>query len=102
MTRTLSRSLLLSVAALALAACGGKAKPAAPPTEAGDTGGAATDDPPAETPPADRVCCESFGYGAQMVPCCQSYAWTTAAECTVPPGLVGGGKQVVADDKCGS
>lgn len=99
----MSRSLLLSIAALALAACGGKARPAAPPTEAGDTGGAATaGDPPAETAPADRVCCESFGYGAQMVPCCQSYAWTTAAECTVPPGMVGGGKQVVADDKCGS
>lgn len=99
MTKTRSHAVLLTIAALTLAACGGKdqaptQEPAAP-----------ADPQPAATPPseaaADKVCCESFGYGAQMVKCCESYEWTTAAACTVPPGFVGGGKQVVAADKCG-
>lgn len=94
-------SVAMSVAlGLSLAACGGKSAPPAPPTPTeteghADTGG--------EMPADDtsRVCCESFGYGAQMVKCCESYAWTTAEECTVPEGLVGGGKQVVSGDHCG-
>ncbi|HVV84376.1 MAG TPA: hypothetical protein VHE35_15015, partial [Kofleriaceae bacterium] len=49
---------------------------------------------------AKQVCCESFGYGAQMVKCCETYAWTAADACVAPAGLVGGGKDVVSDDKC--
>lgn len=57
---------------------------------------------PATDPAAPaQVCCESFGYGAQMVKCCESYAWTTPEACTVEEGFVGGGKAVVSDDKCG-
>lgn len=56
--------------------------------------------PPAET--TDRVCCESFGYGARMVECCQRVEWTTAAACTVSPGHVGGGRRVVDNARCAS
>jgi hypothetical protein len=100
MIKTLSHAALLTIAAFALAACGGKAKaPAQPPADAPTSDAPTTAPPPAEA--AAKVCCESFGYGAQMVQCCESYEWTTAEACTVPPGFVGGGKQVVAADKCG-
>ncbi|MFH0956950.1 MAG: hypothetical protein V1813_03735 [Candidatus Aenigmatarchaeota archaeon] len=48
----------------------------------------------------ETVCCESYGYGAQMTKCCETYAWTTAAECTVPEGFVGGGKNYLPDSYC--
>lgn len=64
-------------------------------------------DPPAATDPAapaakteGQVCCESFGYGAMMAKCCESYSWTAPGECVVPEGMVGGGRAVVADEKC--
>lgn len=53
------------------------------------------------SPPASElVCCESFGYGAQMVKCCESYQWTSPDACVVPPNHVGGGKQVVDSQLC--
>jgi hypothetical protein len=93
-------SLIVSFLAFTLAACGDKAAPAPTPTEppaATPTAPAAT---PAEPAPAAQVCCESFGYGAQMVKCCETYAWTAADACVVAPGMVGGGKDVVDDSKC--
>ena len=54
--------------------------------------------PPTPSPAAE-VCCESFGYGAQMVKCCESYAWTPAEAC-VDPGMPGGGKAIVDDALC--
>ncbi len=48
----------------------------------------------------ELICCESFGYGAEMVKCCETYEWTTAEECTVPEDFVGGGKAVVEDSYC--
>ncbi len=48
----------------------------------------------------ELICCESFGYGAEMVKCCETYEWTTAEECAVPEAFVGGGKQVVDDSYC--
>jgi len=92
------RPLLLGLA-LALTACGAKAAPApvaAPSDPATEPDGTADE---TATEPA-QVCCESFGYGAQMVKCCESYAWTAPDACVVPEGLVGGGKAVVADDLC--
>ncbi|MCP4624808.1 MAG: hypothetical protein GY850_14975 [bacterium] len=64
--------------------------------------------PCAETPencpqdclPNERVCCESFGYGASMEVCCESYEWTTPEECVVPDDFVGGGKKIVSDAFC--
>jgi hypothetical protein len=57
---------------------------------------------PKDGPTSDeQVCCESFGYGAMMVKCCESYEWTTRSECAVPEQHVGGGKQVVEAGKCG-
>jgi hypothetical protein len=47
-----------------------------------------------------EVCCESYGFGARMVKCCEKYQWTTAEECVVPEGFVGGGKQVVDGSMC--
>lgn len=56
------------------------------------------------TPPApeasELVCCESYGFGAMMAKCCETYAWTKPTECSVPEGFTGGGKQVVDDGKC--
>jgi hypothetical protein len=94
-------TIAMVAAALALASCGkgsGPKEPAAPSADPAGDGG--DPDAPAAEPGADRVCCESFGYGAGMEKCCESYAWTTAAECTIPPGFVGGGKNVVTDDRC--
>lgn len=71
---------------LLLAACP-KSDPASTPPDA-----------PVDTPA--QVCCESFGYGAQMVKCCESYAWTAPDACVVSPELVGGGKAVVDDARC--
>lgn len=48
----------------------------------------------------NMVCCESYGYGAQMVKCCETYEWTLPEECTVPEGFVGGGKEIVSDEFC--
>ena len=117
MLRT-STAALVAALVLAVAACGGKSStpPASPTGGSGDTmpagdgttGGSdgATGDvtTPDGTEPvsADHVCCQSFGYGAQMAECCQTYAWTSADECKAPAGFVGGGKRVVANDKCGS
>lgn len=55
---------------------------------------------PGPAPVAGQVCCESFGYGAMMVKCCESYAWTAPEACVTPEGFVGGGKAVVADEMC--
>lgn len=55
---------------------------------------------PSQPASADLVCCESYGFGAMMAKCCESYAWTTADACTVSPEHVGGGKDVVDDALC--
>jgi hypothetical protein len=65
----------------------------------------AAQDRAAEAPAAaataeGRVCCESFGYGAMMVKCCEAYSWTAPDACVVEDGMVGGGKAIVSDDKC--
>jgi hypothetical protein len=109
------RASFFALVVVAAAACGGKSSPPSTPPMTDDTGtNAGSDTTTTETgtptgtgtdetmPAGDKVCCESFGYGAQMAQCCQTYAWTTADECKVAPGFVGGGKQVVASDKCGS
>jgi len=46
------------------------------------------------------VCCHSFGYGSEMVRCCDEYEWTSSEECTIPQGFVGGGKEIVNDNFC--
>ena len=43
----------------------------------------------------EKVCCETFGYGARMIKCCQSYEMVLKDQCKVEDGMVGGGKQVV-------
>ncbi len=48
----------------------------------------------------EKVCCESYGYGDQMVKCCETYEWTTAEECKVPENFVGGGKDIVDRSHC--
>lgn len=48
----------------------------------------------------DKVCCESYGYGAEMKKCCEKYEWTKQSECSVAEGFVGGGKNVVDNAKC--
>jgi len=48
------------------------------------------------------ACCHSFGYGSEMVRCCDEYQWTSPEECTVPQGFVGGGKEIVNDSFCKS
>ncbi len=48
----------------------------------------------------DKVCCETFGYGARMIKCCQSYEMISRDRCKVEEGLVGGGKQVVDVSFC--
>ena len=51
----------------------------------------------------DRVvCCESFGYGAFMEKCWQTYQWTTADECMESADVVGGGAEIVDDSFCQS
>jgi hypothetical protein len=48
----------------------------------------------------NKVCCHSFGFGSQMKRCCDNYEWTTADECKVPEGMVGGGKEIVDNSYC--
>ncbi|MCK4714569.1 MAG: hypothetical protein KAT35_03265, partial [Candidatus Aenigmarchaeota archaeon] len=49
---------------------------------------------------SELICCESYGLGAMMVKCCESYEWTTTEECNVPEGFVGGGKNIADDSYC--
>ncbi|HPW45489.1 MAG TPA: hypothetical protein PKU96_03865 [bacterium] len=49
----------------------------------------------------DMVCCESYGFGAMMVKCCEEYTWIPRNECAIPEGFVGGGKEIVGDSLCG-
>jgi len=53
-----------------------------------------------ECPQGEVICCESFGFGAGMKKCCESYEWTLPYECLLPDNLVGGGKQIVDDSFC--
>jgi len=53
----------------------------------------------ASTP--DMVCCESYGFGAMMVKCCEEYSWISREECATPEGFVGGGREIVEDSLCG-
>ena len=89
------RHLLL--VSLVLCAC---STPAPAPPPAPVPAPAPVPPPTPVPPPAAQVCCESFGFGARMVKCCESYAWTAPEACTVPPDFVGGGKAVVADSMC--
>lgn len=95
-----SQVSLAVLAAFLLAGCpkpaetpGDGAPAAATPAEVPVEGGSAA-------PAGAKVCCESFGYGAMMAKCCETYAWSTADECVVPAGMVGGGREVVDDAKC--
>ena len=63
-------------------------------------GCAGTVDTSSDQPTEDKVCCESFGYGAEMKECCQSYEWTTLDNCEAPNKLVGGNERVVDDSYC--
>ena len=90
---------VLAVCALSLGACAKTSDNTdAKPTEAAKTEPATSEVVPAAA--EAKVCCESFGYGSQMVKCCETYNWTTTAECSVEPGFVGGGKAVVGDELC--
>ncbi|MES2643625.1 MAG: hypothetical protein V4850_29335 [Myxococcota bacterium] len=60
----------------------------------------AAPDPAPAAAAEERVCCESFGYGAMMAKCCEAYSWTAPDACVVEDGIVGGGKAIVTDDKC--
>lgn len=48
------------------------------------------------------VCCKTFGYGAEMVECCQKYEWTDPDKCSISDELqiTGGGKAIVEDSFC--
>ena len=46
------------------------------------------------------ICCESYGWGANMEKCCESYEWITKEKCTTPEGFTGGGKQIVDNSYC--
>lgn len=49
----------------------------------------------------DKVCCESFGYGFRGGgKCCETYEFTSRADCSVPEGFGGVGKQIVDYSKC--
>ncbi|MFA5076289.1 MAG: hypothetical protein WC480_02630 [Patescibacteria group bacterium] len=48
----------------------------------------------------NEVCCHSYGFGSQMVRCCDKYEMMDASQCTVPQDFVGGGKEIVADSFC--
>lgn len=47
-----------------------------------------------------KVCCESFGYGAKMKKCCESYQMMLPENCQVEEGTAGGGMQIVDDSFC--
>ncbi len=47
-----------------------------------------------------NVCCESFGYGARMIKTPSSYAMMPRSKCTIEPGFVGGGKNIVDNSFC--
>jgi hypothetical protein len=91
-------------ACIPLVVCPQWAAPAPDWCEGGTVVSGGEDDNGCQQPPRcvkdEDVCCESFGYGSEMVECCQTYEWTTAAECAVAEGFVGGGKQVVDDSHC--
>jgi len=53
-----------------------------------------------ETVDDSSVCCESFGYGARMVKTPSTYALMSKSQCTVEPGFVGGGKNIVDYSYC--
>ena len=58
-------------------------------------------DPSIAALPANAtVCCESFGYGAMMVKCCESYAWVLPDQCSTEATTGGGGKKIVDDSLC--
>ena len=48
----------------------------------------------------DKVCCESYGWGANMIKCCETYEWTTNEECARPEGFTGGGRTIVDNSYC--
>ncbi|MBN1896110.1 MAG: hypothetical protein JW789_00095 [Candidatus Aenigmarchaeota archaeon] len=51
-------------------------------------------------PEAELVCCESYGFGAEMVKCCEIYNLTAPEDCAVDVDFVGGGKNIVDDSYC--
>lgn len=48
------------------------------------------------------VCCEIYGYGVGMEKVNIHYEWTKSEDCTIPEGFVGGGREVVEDEYCGT
>ena len=46
------------------------------------------------------VCCESFGYGANMIKTTSTYAIMPKSKCVVEAGFVGGGKNIVDKSLC--
>lgn len=47
-----------------------------------------------------EVCCRSFGIGADLLECCESYDWEKEEDCSLPDNNDGGGKEVVDDIYC--
>ena len=47
------------------------------------------------------ICCESYGWGAYMIKCCEEYELMAEEDCVTPePPWTGGGKQVVDNSYC--
>ena len=48
------------------------------------------------------VCCEIYGYGVGMKKVNVHYEWTLSEDCTIPENFVGGGRDIVEDEYCGT
>ncbi len=51
-------------------------------------------------PPVGKVCCHTFGYGAFMARCCDTYAWIDQGTCIYPQDYVGGGAEIAPNAYC--
>jgi len=50
--------------------------------------------------PWEKVCCGTYGFGANMTKCCEIYEFTNRLDCKNEPGSVGGGKEIVNNSFC--
>ena len=48
----------------------------------------------------EQVCCKTYGLGVNMTEVNVDYNMVREADCSVPPGFVGGGKDPVEDSFC--
>ena len=51
-------------------------------------------------PEKENVCCESFGFGSEMVKTPSTYSMMPRSKCVVGEGFVGGGKNIVDNSFC--